>query len=67
MYLKKKKKQQQQPCLTPPPPVSVEWPTQDPPSPSIGPIFDEPDTIESLNNVPTPCSIITGSYSTLLS
>ena len=37
-----------------------------PPSPSIGPIFDEPDTIERLNNVPTPCSIITGCYSTLL-
>ena len=37
-----------------------------PPSPSIGPIFDQPDTIERLNNVPTPCSIITGSYSTLL-
>ena len=36
------------------------------PSPSIGPIFDEPDTIERLNNVPTPCSIITESYSTLL-
>jgi len=35
-------------------------------SPSIGPMFDEPDTIERLNNVPTPCSIITGSYSTLL-
>jgi len=29
-------------------------------------MFDEPDTIERLNNVPTPCSIITGSYSTLL-
>ena len=41
-------------------------PNPGPPSPSIGPIFDEPDTIERLNNVPTPCSIITGSYSTLL-
>ena len=29
-------------------------------------MFDEPNTIERLNNVPTPCSIITGSYSTLL-
>ena len=29
-------------------------------------MFDEPDIIERLNNVPTPCSIITGSYSTLL-
>ena len=47
-----------------------------PPSPSrhsmadhekcIGPILDEPDTVDRLNNVPTPCSIITGSYSTLL-
>ena len=37
-----------------------------PPLPSIGSIFDEPDTIDRLNNVPTPCSIITGSYSTLL-
>jgi len=37
-----------------------------PPSPTIGPIFDEPDFIERLNNVPTLCSIITGSYSTLL-
>ena len=32
----------------------------------IGPILDEPDTIDKLNNVPTPCSIITGNYSTLL-
>ena len=32
----------------------------------IGPILDEPDTIDRLNNVPTPCSIITGSNSTLL-
>ena len=29
-------------------------------------MLDEPDTIDRLNNVPTPCSIITGSYSTLL-
>ena len=35
-------------------------------SSSIGPMFDEPDIIERLNNVPTPCSIITGSNSTLL-
>ena len=37
-----------------------------PPSPTIGPRFDEPDTIKRLNNVPTPYSIITESYSTLL-
>ena len=47
-----------------------------PPSPSrrnmpdhekcIGDILDEPNTIDRLNNVPTPCSIITGNYSTLL-
>ena len=35
-------------------------------SPTIGPRFDEPDTIKRLNNVPTPYNIITGSYSTLL-
>ena len=32
----------------------------------MGAMFDEPDTIDRLNNVPTPCSIITGNYSTLL-
>ena len=47
-----------------------------PPSPSrrnmpdhekcIGDILDEPNTIDRLNNVPTPCSIITGNYSPLL-
>ena len=41
-------------------------PNPGPLSPSIGPMFDEPGTIERLNNVPTPCSIITGRYSTLL-
>ena len=29
-------------------------------------MLDEPDTIDRLNNIPTPCSIITGDYSTLL-
>src|SRR6185436_12885818 len=50
----------------PPSPSQRSVPNPGPPSPTISPIFDEPDTIERLNNVPTPCSIITGSYSTLL-
>ena len=29
-------------------------------------MLDEPDTIDRPNNVATPCSIITGDYSTLL-
>ena len=29
-------------------------------------MLDEPDTIDRLNNVPTPYNIITGDYSTLL-
>ena len=50
----------------PNPPGQCSVPNPGPPSPSIAPMFDEPDTNERFNNVPTPCSIITGSYSTLL-
>src|SRR6185312_12137640 len=53
-------------ALPNPPPGQRSVPNPGPPSPRIAPMFDEPDTNERLNNVPTPYSIITGSYSTLL-